>query len=68
MCAEDNGERFELFKRGFSDCDIGRALGLDSSTIWHWRKRNKLERNRHMVENLYRAKRNREGFEHMNLD
>lgn len=39
-------ERMELYKRGLSDVQIARRLGVDKSTIWNWRKNRNLPPNK----------------------
>ena len=42
LTQEENERRILLYDQGLSDCEIGRVLGRNSSTIWVWRKRSKL--------------------------
>lgn len=42
---EEHEKRMELYRKGASDKEIGEALFLAQSTVFHWRKINNLPRN-----------------------
>lgn len=44
LCYQQN-ELFALWRYGKNDCEIADAMGVTSSAIWQWRKRNDLPKN-----------------------
>ena len=46
LTAQEQEERFRLYNQGLTDPEIGKIVFVTSSSIYHWRKKNRLKANK----------------------